>query len=700
MCKEVNLPPRMQQILTVFQDRAEYVWMTELVEMAIYFNLATALQAYRSVYLERDTPSGTKQIPITFYSILMISSGSGKGYSISLAQKMFQPIFDNFITKIQHEIAKPHFRDDDDKLESSYLNITSPFIPMGSTPEGIQKFCQTLSTAGFGSASIVEDELGSTIMRGEPVFTKLKTLFDSGIASGNVVSGGSEQYFTVQDITTNCILAGSPGPFTLQPKKMEALHEALVSGMARRSFVYYNTDYRKSQNRYKDFETLDRTTINEFNEYVNELISHIHSLDRVIYSKEAKKYLTDWDIQKQVLRENTESILGDDLGAVHPIERLAALICVLELDTVVTSTHMEYAINFSERCERTSVNALRIKPMYEQIYDELAKRGFASRTELVKNIKDLNARTIDNEMELTIEHTNQLGNSIIKKEYAGIVKYKLERLSQTKLDNIILSINEDMIATNPQGFSRAIGDFETLHKVLCGNYRYSAGTFLNEYIKDANYLSEQNLICIDFDQGSSIDEIKRLFHDIKYLIATTKSHQKEKNGEVCDRFRLVLPTSSTFHLKPDTYAAMYQNLIESLGLTADKQTKNCSRWYYSNPDGEYWYNPNQSAELLDMRPFIDSAAEQLQAKAHKAYEREQTSGTASDEFRLERAYKWFLSQTTNGNRNDMTFRFGIFVKEHLQSIDWNAETEHFNKLLGDPLKQNEITKIISSISRS
>jgi hypothetical protein len=42
------------------------------------------------------------------------------------------------------------------------------------------------------------------------------------------------------------------------------------------------------------------------------------------------------------------------------------------------------------------------------------------------------------------------------------------------------------------------------------------------------------------DDGCTIDEARAQFADYAHVIATTRSHQKEKNGVVCDRFRVVL----------------------------------------------------------------------------------------------------------------------------------------------------------------
>jgi hypothetical protein len=50
-----------------------------------------------------------------------------------------------------------------------------------------------------------------------------------------------------------------------------------------------------------------------------------------------------------------------------------------------------------------------------------------------------------------------------------------------------------------------------------------------------------NLFALDFDSGElSLAQAKNIFSDCIHVIGTTKSHQKEKGGITCDRFRVIL----------------------------------------------------------------------------------------------------------------------------------------------------------------
>lgn len=62
--------------------------------------------------------------------------------------------------------------------------------------------------------------------------------------------------------------------------------------------------------------------------------------------------------------------------------------------------------------------------------------------------------------------------------------------------------------------------------------------------RNANFLYA-DLIALDFDSPEMpLAQALNAFSDMAHVIGTTKSHQREKNGVVCDRFRVVLRLDS------------------------------------------------------------------------------------------------------------------------------------------------------------
>lgn len=643
-------------------------------------------------------------VPSSFWvarrnDFISIEGNCGKNHSDNIAKSIFKDMHEKF-NKVASNFYESR-KDADGKPDPKYINLSSYFIPVTSTWQALQKAAQTVTDMHAGSVNIVSDELGDSIMSMSEIITKLKSTWDTGISEGQVnVSNGGEAYFLVQDLCVNALLFGAPAPFELVPAKKDKLLEAYVSGMARRSFIYHNDKYKKSENRNFDFEKKDSAFYEELDKYIKELKYFINNTEKIHYPQNIRDKLLEYDAEKELERERSSSPIAEDLGSPKKIEKLLGIIATLDLEDTINEEHLKFAIEFTEALDKTAEDTVEIKPAYMRIYNEIEKRSYAARTDIVKAIKDVTVKDLDSQMILVQEHANILGNSLIKKDYDGIVKYKIEKLSSTNLDKVIISVNLDPSNTQPQGFSRNTGTFKGLYKIVNSEYRYSAGTFKNEYINDENYLQEQNLFIIDIDDGLTIKEAKQLFSQMTYLIATTRSHQKpkKKGNEMitCDRFRIILPTMSTFHLDYKRYSDMYMNVLNSLGIDeADKKCRNASRWYYGNPNGEYWYNEGQ---LLDIRSFIPDSAEHKEAAA-SVNKYETSTSTAPTSIRVDAAIRWFLSNTTNGNRNDNLFLLAILLKKEIQEDDWEGWTRRANSCLSSPLSESDMNTIIRSVSK-
>ena len=686
-------------------DNSEYIMIRELFFSALFFNTAAAM-SLKKIRIIRKTNNNDKVIIPNYFGISFGGSGVGKNHSDNLARAIFKESFDNFQ---RHAESFYDSRKDpaDKKPDPRYVNLSSYFIPVTSTWQALQKAAQTVKDMDVGSVNVVSDELADNIMSMSEIFTKLKSTWDTGTSEGPVnVTNGGESYFCVHDVCFNALLFGAPGPFELDPKKKDRLLETYVSGMARRSFIYHNNTYKKSENRNPNFEKLEREFYDKLESYIKELRYFLNNTKEIRYPAKIREKLLEYDQIKELERERSISLIAEDLGSTKKIEKLLGIIATLDLQDEINEEHLKFAIEFTEALDSTAEETVEIKPAYKRIYDEIEKRSFAARTDIVKAVKDITIKDLDVQLILVQEHANLIGNSLIKKEYNGIIKYKIEKLSNTNLDNIILSINGNMDRTEPEGFVRKIGSFDKLINAVNAEFRYSAGTFRNEYISDENYLQEQNLFIIDIDNDLNLEDAKALFSSMTYLITTTKSHQKPKmtkvNGEtidlVCDRFRIILPTLSTFHLTAKVYSEMYMNVINSLGIAeADSKCRNASRWYYGNPEGEHWYN---KGDLLDIRTYIpDSSEHQDASTSLNNYDNQRDKSNAPASIRVDAAIRWFLSNTATGNRNDNLFKLGMLLKEKIEEPDWAMWLLNANTCLSHPLPDSDMKSIINSVGR-
>jgi hypothetical protein len=97
----------------------------------------------------------------------------------------------------------------------------------------------------------------------------------------------------------------------------------------------------------------------------------------------------------------------------------------------------------------------------------------------------------------------------------------------------------------------------------------------NERKSDEFYCSD--FLVLDYDDGRiTLDDAKEWAKDFSHVIGTTKSHQKEKSGLVCDRFRVVVPWENRI-TDLATYRQNMERILSMMG--SDRACKDGARIY-------------------------------------------------------------------------------------------------------------------------
>jgi hypothetical protein len=156
-------------------------------------------------------------------------------------------------------------------------------------------------------------------------------------------------------------------------------------------------------------------------------------------------------------------------------------------------------------------------------------------------------------------------------------------------------------------------EFSKLIDLVKSDYRQvSPFTFANGIKTTENWSNkDQECIILDIDDGLTIHEAKNLFADLEYLIYTTKSHQVDKKGLVCDRFRMIFPAINI----PigDDYFKFTKVLEERLPFI-DKQVNTKTGAFLGNFDCEYFYNDGKK---FDCKIYTDIHSVSLVEPAQK-----------------------------------------------------------------------------------
>ena len=99
---------------------------------------------------------------------------------------------------------------------------------------------------------------------------------------------------------------------------------------------------------------------------------------------------------------------------------------------------------------------------------------------------------------------------------------------------------------NPSIIDDVVGiEFNQLHNIT-STKNYSPFTF-NDGKRNQVNSKTHNLICFDIDEGLELKKAIDLCSNFKSLIVTTKSHQVDKKGLICDRYRIVVETHTLGH---------------------------------------------------------------------------------------------------------------------------------------------------------
>lgn len=256
-------------------------------------------------------------------------------------------------------------------------------------------------------------------------------------------------------------------------------------------------------------------------------------------------------------------------------------------------------------------------------------------------------------------------------EYTATLSEKIEQMDQIihnyEDTSVKISMSKDM--TKRYELNECyLRDLDPIIKMP--KEHYSAIEFKHGYRKAENFIGEPNLIILDFDEGLELTKAKEIFKPFINCIATTKSHRAEKNGNINDRFRVILPT----HLIPkDKFKDVMASVIDFFG--ADKACKDLARFYYSNENAEICFN---NGIMFDWKPFIETK----EAKKSKIVKKHSDEGELEDSntgdhtllslIGTDKAFEAYKKCGINfeaGKRNESFFRLASWFRNKSIPLD-------------------------------
>jgi len=263
-----------------------------------------------------------------------------------------------------------------------------------------------------------------------------------------------------------------------------------------------------------------------------------------------------------------------------------------------------------------------------------------------------------------------------------------------------------------ENFKTKILPFSKVADLVKSKFNYSSGSFKDGYRKRDNYQDRSDVIILDIDDGLEISKAKRIFEPCTHIIATTKSHQKEKNGIVCDRFRVILQCENPIPLNSEDYNDLMQEIHKHFDFV-DTSCKDSARFYYPSQDsviqtyqgfcGFYW--EDYWSMVLENRKH-KSEVDRRKAKLKKAFGSERESELKFDETKkidyirdiskTERILTLlnFDEKFVAGQRNHYLYSIARYFVDLEMDNEEVRENVLWINAQGDSVPEDEITKTI------
>jgi len=237
-------------------------------------------------------------------------------------------------------------------------------------------------------------------------------------------------------------------------------------------------------------------------------------------------------------------------------------------------------------------------------------------------------------------------------------------------------------------FKRTTRPFEKVADLLHSDLNYSATEYDGGYRNTENSRPGQNLMVLDYDDGLTIDEALNRFATLRAVIGTTRSHQKEKNGKTCDRFRVVLQCKP-ITLGAHEYKEMMREVVDVFG--SDKACINIDRFYYGNPEATVYQSAGK--ELFDWEHYWERAQARMRREADEYSEYRATynvNGTTDSKRKGRDTYA--SANLVNGARNVTLYKLAKFAERDGCSPD-EIVSEIFERGLTVGLTEPELRLI-------
>ena len=678
-----------------------------MVYLMVLKHLADMVSRGR-VWVEHDNDKSL----ISFCMMLFSRTGGGKDRSnndihkcfFSGSTEVYEQALENAYKQQEKKVfdeARKNYPEEKEKIQRDYyikahtprmVGVSSDTL---TTPEGYVSDRLAISKYPFGSVCVIDKEFGDTLesfdKTSKTLFMLMKTAWENGETS-NKSTKGEKTLKLVKGVPMTLLSYSTVKNFKTT-KAGDELLKLLNGGWLRRSLIAYDTSVpvmreapvplTMDEYKAKKFQLIEDNAKNsKINQYFASLQYDLIKMagQKIIYSDDAGLRFVNYEAEmgylseQQFIQDDDETMkMADFDGRAWQVFRLAGLLAIIERKKEVDLESLENAIKIVAYFSKQAMQLVEFleksketedkKDYIEELFEKSLEQGFFNITLINKKFKNANKARKNEIVEELQDYAFEQGYKCVfekSKKGGNGGKYMLDKMPRSEDIKVTISLCADEHLS--EGYKWVEGDECTLETALalttCGNY--SAGKFKGEHRSKANWQGGNTMLIYDVDSGTTIEETKSMFLDTACAIMPTKSHQKEKNGVVCDRFRVFLPLAFPIDFTDaKQFTRIMKNVAQSFNLTFDTATADPSRMFYRASDESFnqsWFS-EYALRFVDWRMFNHETMGEQElnqvARMHNATFRAENK---SKEFVEKCVRKLCQNRYHDGNRNNTLFR--------------------------------------------
>lgn len=718
--EEMSYHPEAEKLVRILCDKTHNenpLFFRVLV--AYYFSFAASMMRTNVVTHDRGT------IPINLYALNLATSGSGKGHSMNIMENEVLHLFrQRFVDETLPQMAEQNLsklakkrairkgtleEDELVKIEKEFARLGTFAVNFDSgTPAAVKQMRQMLLMADAGSMNLQIDEIGNNFVSNIDVLTTFLELYDIGLIKQKLTKNTEENTRgeeIVGKTPTNMLLFGTPSKLLNGGPVEDELYSMLETGYGRRCFFGYSRTHTKmleltpEEVYNKATDTTSNTFLSTFAYHLENLAEYINMGKNLTMTKETSlliiEYKLDCERKAEAFPDHEEIKKAELSHRYFKVLKLAGAYAFIDDSPVVTDEHVYQAIKLAEE----SGESFHMLMTRDRHHMKLAKfiaycKSEVTWADLMEELPFFRgSQSVKQEMLNMARAWGYKHNIVIKRSFSdGIEFLRGESLKELDLDKLIVSYSTDIA----EKYRNQRIKFEDLTKLVAmegmhwTNHHILGGNDGEGNRKEENMQVGFNLLVLDVDKGNELESVKLFLKDYKYIIYTTKRHRvhdEEEGVTYGDRFRVVLPINYELKMEAKEFKDFMANVFETLPFEADTATGQRARKWMSH-NGTVIVN---DGEIFDILPFIP--------KTSKSEERHEL---LKDQAAYDRAERWFLNNTGDGNRNNMLHRFAMMLVQ--KGVDLNgvqSAVMSFNNKLDGKLDEMEImTTVMQSVNKA